>query len=151
MGTRTRSAPVAMAPGPVVAADLTVEVTTKATLPDRLWRSPVRAATFGSTLAGVVLVALGWVGVSGTRVVSHQLPWLVTSIAGLGLAALGQGVWVLSGRRTLGQGFVAVLPAPSRRAGADVQAADAPSERRDDGALVAVDGRVGLYHRLACP
>ena len=137
--------------GPVVVDDgLTVEVTTEASLPERLWDSPVRAGTFGSTLGGGALIALGWVGASGTRVISDQLPWLVTSIAGLGLAALGQGVWVLSGRRTLGRGFVAVLPAPSRRAGEPELEIDGRIEDPDDGALVAVDGRVGLYHRRAC-
>jgi hypothetical protein len=144
MGTVVESGPV------VVDDSITVEVTTETSLPESLWASPVRAGTFGSALAGGALIALGWVGASGTRVVSDQLPWLVTAIAGLGLAALGQGVWILSGRRTLGRGFVAVLPAPARRAEEAEPATDSRIERSDDGALVAVDGRVRLYHRRAC-
>jgi len=136
--------------GPVVHDDIRVEVTMGATLPERLWGTPVRAGTFASAIGGGALVAMGWVGASGTRVVSDQLPWLVTSIAGLGLAAFGQGVWILSGRRTLGRGFVAVLPAPARRADVAGPVTDAQTKRTDDGALVAVDGRVGLYHRTAC-
>jgi hypothetical protein len=137
--------------GPVaVRDDITVEVTTDTSLPERLWGTPARAGTFGSAIAGGALIALGWVGASGTRVVSDQLPWLVTSIAGLGLAALGEGVWILSGRRTLGRGFVAVLPAPTRRAADAEVATDGRIEDPDDGALVAVEGRVGLYHRRAC-
>jgi hypothetical protein len=137
--------------GPVVVDDgITVEVTTDTSLPERMWGTPVRAGTFGTALAGGALIALGWIGASGTRVVSDQLPWLVTSIAGLGLAGMGQGVWILSGRRTLGRGFVAVLPAPAGRANDAEPATDGRTQGPDDGALVAVDGRVGLYHRRAC-
>lgn len=154
MGTRsvpgTRPVPpVVLASGTAVDDDITVEVTGEASLPERLWGSPVRAGAFGSTLGGGALIALGWVGASGTRVVGDQLPWLVTSIAGLALAALGQGFWIMSGRRTLGRGFVAILPAPAHRGDDPALATDGLVEVPDD-ALVAVDGRVGLYHRRAC-
>ena len=153
---RTRSVPGTRSLPPVVpvsdsAGDdsITVEVTGAALLPLRLWDSPVRAGAFGSTLGGGALIAIGWVGASGTRVVGDQLPWLVTSIAGLALAALGQGFWIMSGRRTLGRGFVAILPAPARRGDDPARATVGLVEVPDD-ALVAVDGRVGLYHRPVC-
>src|SRR6266513_1033526 len=111
MGTRsvpeTRSVPPVVLAAPVD-DHITVEVVEEDLLPARLWGSAARAGAFSSTLGGGALIALGWVGASGTRVVGDQLPWLIASIAGLGLAALGEGVWIMSGRRTLGRGFVAV-------------------------------------------
>lgn len=139
-----------MAPAPAVGDDIRVEVTVEASLPECLWGSPVRAGAIGSTLGGGALIALGWIGASGTRVVSDQLSWAIASIAGLGLAALGQGIWIMSGRRTLGRGFVAVLPAPSHRNDHPAVPAGPSAEPFNDGALVVVEGRVGLYHRRAC-
>jgi len=148
MGTRT----VSVVPPLAAAADdsITVEVVGEESLPDHLWGPPARAAALGTTISGGALIALSWFGASGTRVVSHQLPWLIGSIAGLGVAALGEGLWLLSGRRSLGRGFVAVLPAPASRAGEAATAAECRPAGRADGDLVAIDGRAGLYHRPAC-
>ena len=135
-------------PAVVVPADDGIAVEWSEPLPQQLWAVPFRWMLLGSTVAGGVVIAVGWVSVSASRTASDQIGGLVAAVVGLGLAAVGQAVWIISGRRSLGRGMANVLPAPDRPA--EEHHLDRVSAA-DDGRLIVVQGGVGLYHRPGCP
>jgi hypothetical protein len=61
-----------------------------------------------NAIGGFVLI-LGWVGISGTARLSHQFAWLSLAIVGFLAAAVGNGIWLLAGRRTVGRRMQSLL------------------------------------------
>ena len=54
-----------------------------------------RALSVAATVAGVVLVILGWAGVSGTQYIAEQVPYVVSyGIGGLVLIVIGATLWL---------------------------------------------------------
>jgi protein-S-isoprenylcysteine O-methyltransferase Ste14 len=52
-------------------------------------------------LAGLVLLVLGWVAVSGKVTLSDQAPYVNIALAGLLLAGVGNALYLMATRRTL--------------------------------------------------
>ena len=52
-------------------------------------------------VVGLVLLALGWVAVSGKVTLSDQAPYLNIAVAGLLLAGVGNALYIMATRRTL--------------------------------------------------
>jgi hypothetical protein len=59
--------------------------------------------TTRTVLAGAVGVTVGWVGASGTALISRQLLWAAVSVAGVILAGMGMVSWLLAGLRVVYQ------------------------------------------------
>ena len=76
---------------------------------DRLVLAALQAIGFG-------LLALSWLGVSGTTTFSRQVAWVNVGGAGLLVVILGCALWVHRGRRRVGSrlGFAALLGRPQR-------------------------------------
>lgn len=68
---------------------------------------------------GFGLLAVSWLGVSGTTTFSRQVAWVNVGGAGLLAVILGCALWVHRGRRQVGSrlGFTALLRRPARQAG----------------------------------
>jgi hypothetical protein len=60
----------------------------------------VRIATLN--VVGLALVLSGWVLASGQLLFKHQVTGANVAIAGIVFAGVGDGLWLLSGRRALG-------------------------------------------------
>ena len=54
-------------------------------------------------VVGVVLLALGWLGVSGKVTLRAQAPYLNLALAGILLAGLGNALYIMALRRSLEQ------------------------------------------------
>jgi len=67
------------------------------------WSLAGVVAIYVTTGLGLALVAASWWGTSGTVVVHDELPWLQVGIVGLVVLGTGNGVWLLAGRRAVGQ------------------------------------------------
>ena len=54
-----------------------------------------RAAALALTIVGVVFLISGWVGVSGTAVLSEQAPYIVSgAVGGIFLLIVGATLWI---------------------------------------------------------
>jgi hypothetical protein len=123
------------------------------------------AAAIALLIAGAIAVIAGWIGATGTRLVSDQLSYIASSsLTGIFLLGLGSGLVLIDFmaeqqagneeiRRLLTsllaqQGHTGPSPAVSSRPGASapVGRADAPSSSK----LVAVKGGRKI-HRSDCP
>jgi hypothetical protein len=52
-------------------------------------------------VAGLALLVAGWVAVSGRVTLADQAPYLNLGLAGLLLAGIGNGLYIMATRRTL--------------------------------------------------
>ena len=52
-------------------------------------------------VVGLVLLAAGWVAVSGRLTLADQTPYLNLSVAGILLAGIGNALYLMATRRTL--------------------------------------------------
>jgi hypothetical protein len=113
--------------------------------PTALWgrRDVVQVAVVSSV--GVMLMAVAWYGSGDGRPLERQVPFLDLAVGGLLVAALGGGLFVLSGLRAVGARKAMV----KSRAG--LRAADRPAGdgRLAAGALVA-GAAMTRYHRPDC-
>jgi hypothetical protein len=107
-------------------------------------------------VGGFVIIA-GWLGTSGTSRLSVQFNWTSLAVLGFLLASIGNGSWLLSGRRAVGA-RLAELTAELHEELADDSAdgllpdvsASVPAQARHSGdSLVAVPG-TERYHSEAC-
>lgn len=59
-----------------------------------------RAAAVLLTIAGLLALLAGWIGVSGANAVVKQLPYIISGgIGGIALVAVGAALWVASDMR----------------------------------------------------
>jgi hypothetical protein len=59
-----------------------------------------RAAAVLLTVAGLICLLFGWIGVSGANAVVKQLPYIISGgIGGIALVAIGSALWVASDMR----------------------------------------------------
>jgi hypothetical protein len=96
--------------------------------------------------AGLLLVGASWWRVSGTGSVREQVGWMVAAIAGVGLAAMASGSWLLRGMQSVSAGRDLVLPSLTARRRSTART---PASAVDDAALVTVPG-TRRYHRADC-
>jgi hypothetical protein len=67
------------------------------------WRLRDLTRTTRTLLFGAVVVIAGWVGASGTPLISRQLAWAAVSVTGVSIAGLGMVSWLLGGLRVIHQ------------------------------------------------
>ena len=98
-------------------------------------------------VAGAVVVALAWNGVSTRARLDDQTGWITVGVAGFALAAAGQMVWIQRGRRAVAihaariQDDVAALISHQSR--------PQPVTGRAEGLVAAAGMR--HFHRSDCP
>ena len=92
---------------------------------------------------GLVLVAAGWWQMADLGVVRDQLTWFVVALAGLGVAGVTNGTWLLRGLRAV--------------TAARAEMTDALASRRTAAAPVSTNGAgyvaapaTARYHRSGC-
>lgn len=100
---------------------------------------------------GLVSITVSWYGISGSGDTSLQALWFNIGIAGAVISALGNGVWLLRGRRAVGDRRAALVslevPTPVTQA----RSVAAPSRAATDAhELVRVAGMTRV-HRVVCP
>lgn len=112
------------------------------------WRPAEAIWTTALNIVGAVVVFVGWLGVSGTARLSHQYGWTSVAVVGLVIAALGNGLWLLGGRRAVGVRRRRLLADPPRGAVDVTSAAVATSPPADDRLVTAP--AMTRYHRPGC-
>jgi len=92
---------------------------------------------------GFVLIAAGWWQLADLGIVRDQLAWFVVGLAGLGVAGVTNGIWLLRGQRAV--------------TAARQQMVDGLRARREAAAPVATNGSgyvaapaTARYHRSDC-
>lgn len=120
-------------------------------------RSPWRAGDLLSLAATVAIggaaLLVGWWGVSGEPRVTQQTPWLNVSIGGLVIAGVGNAVWLVTGRRAVGERRRRLLPDVADVLSSDTTdplwtSADGVADKRTS-PLVAIPGMT-RYHLASC-
>lgn len=114
--------------------------------PDLPWTARDLTALLRLGLLGVVVIAAGWIGGSGTVVLSRQAGWLGVAVLGTLMAGTAMVGWLLGGLRSvrqLKQQVVAELDArwPT--------AVTPPGVIVDLNGLVSIEG-ASRYHRAGC-
>ncbi len=112
------------------------------------WQPAELLAVLATTAVGLVVIAAGWIGVSGAVAPHKQMVWLDVAAAGVLVAGVGNGLWLLAGRRALGE--------RRRRITAAIAGDDAPAthaavilEVEQSDRLVAAQ-KMTRYHRDDC-
>lgn len=117
------------------------------------WRLSDAAIVSVSTFIGLATVIFGWYGVSGTDRLSAQMEWADAAVGGALVAATGNVMWILSGRRAVGLRRAAQTD--RLNAFVDAQAALPVVVDTQTAELMALTGFVvlrgmTLYHRPDC-
>lgn len=115
------------------------------------WTARSGYASLGLAIAGAVVVALCWYGGSDRRTAEDQAGWLIGSLLGTAVFALGGAVWVISGFRAVRHGM--------RDLAADKRAFALGGDRRDIRVESTSSAHAGLVigagmvraHRPDCP
>ena len=111
--------------------------------PVALWRRADLLLLFGALGAGLLLIAVGYWGVSGTRVFDDQVSSARLAAIGVLLAQAGIVRSVIAGRRALGRRLQSTLRQPTA-APATVGAGPQPA------AAPVAAGDMTRYHRPGC-
>lgn len=96
---------------------------------------------------GALALLVSWWGASGTALLTRQYAWTDLGIAGAVVIACGNGLWILTGRRAVGERRRRVLDAYAGLSSPDATTL-APVEQEANG-LVASPG-MRRYHRPGC-
>jgi len=116
-----------------------------------LWAAEDLIRLVLALLVGGIVVGVAWYICSGDARFNQQIGPLDAAVGGLIFAGGGNVMWLLRGRRALGERRRALMPdleAAILPAGSVRPVATSPSDPSD--LLVAGDGLV-RYHRAACP
>jgi hypothetical protein len=108
-----------------------------------LWRRADAVTVVGANALAAALLIFGWWGASRNLSVDRQLPWANLSAAGMIVAAIGNGLWIMAGRIAVGR--------RTRGLGAGDVASQVRRLTESQGAvtLVALPS-LSLYHREDC-
>jgi hypothetical protein len=109
------------------------------------WAGRDRVVAAAVCAFGFGLLAVSWLGVSGTTTFSRQVAWVNVGGAGLLAVVLGAALWVHRGRRLVGQrlGFDVSVRRPERDSG--------PARLAQAGDTFVSGAGMGRYHRPDCP
>ena len=66
------------------------------------WRPAHLVALYLCNLIGAMVLFTSWLETSGSVSLHGQVPWLDAGIAGVIVAAVGNLIWLLAGRRNVG-------------------------------------------------
>lgn len=114
--------------------------------PDLPWTARDLTALLRLALLGAVALAAGWIGGSGTVVLSHQAGWLGLAVVGNLTAGAAMVGWLLGGLRSVRQLKQDVVADLDGRWPASVTK---PRLTLDPTGLVNLDG-ASRYHRAGC-
>lgn len=67
------------------------------------WRLADMLSLYAMAGVGFVALIVAWWGVSGTTRLSHQMMWVNVGAAGLLIVGAGNCLWLLAGRRAVGE------------------------------------------------
>lgn len=67
------------------------------------WRESTLIKVVVTAIIGLVAIAAGWFGASGSTSVVRQTAWLEVAIAGFTVAAAGNCLWLLRARKAIGE------------------------------------------------
>ncbi|MBA0125745.1 hypothetical protein H0B56_09355 [Haloechinothrix sp. YIM 98757] len=97
--------------------------------PDWPWRDSDVVMVCLTTIVGAAAFAAGWFGATVSGTVHHQAAWLNLAVGGFATSAVGVSLWLMRGRRAVGERRVALVsidppdaeprPAPGRWPDAD--------------------------------
>jgi hypothetical protein len=108
------------------------------------WTPNDLLVTTGLVSVGVAFAVLGWSLASARAAVTDQVGLASLALVGVALAFVGQAVWLLRGRRAVGDRINHLLgPPPAAPANTTVGVREQSNE------LVAATG-LRLYHRRTC-
>ncbi|MDQ2651155.1 MAG: hypothetical protein M3Z03_16575 [Actinomycetota bacterium] len=113
------------------------------------WRLSEMLVLYGFTVASVVVMLVGWWGVSGTARLSHQVPWICVAVGGLILLGTGNSFWLLIGRRAVADRRRELLAAFAPFAADTGTATEVHLRNGAAPKPVAATG-MGHYHRPTC-
>ena len=114
----------------------------------RPWGPEMLIRVLSFNAVGLILAIAGWYNAAGSDRPRTQLTWIEVGVAGFAIAAVGDGMWVLRGRRALaaaardlfGPDLTELLPHARR---------EAVDEAVDADALLSAPGTI-RYHRPSC-
>ena len=114
-----------------------------------MWGSEDLLRWVALSFGGLVMVVAAWFVSSGEARFDRQMAMLNLAVGGAVVACVGHVVWVLEGRRAVGERRRALLgePLPSGGVGSEVDGRVAGCEV--DGLVAGVGTR--LFHRAGCP
>ena len=115
--------------------------------PTSPWRLGDVMSLGASLVIGVAAILVGWLGVSGEAATARQTGWLNVGIGGVVITGIGTAVWLMTGRRAVGERRRRLLP--------DAVASASPSDRPaplqpDVPETLVVIGGMTRYHRSTC-
>jgi hypothetical protein len=108
------------------------------------WSSEHVARLLVAELVGLVLVLVGWWQAAGSGSVRTGLAWLNLCLAGLVVAGVGNGLWLLRGRQVVTLARVEVLGVP-----ASAETPVVVPSSNGHGGLVSGSG-LARFHRPGC-
>jgi hypothetical protein len=100
---------------------------------------------YGFSAVGLGLLLLAWWGVSGTATTTHQIVWVNVAVVSVMVLGTGNCMWLLSGRRAVGERRQRVLAAFESVSVEPLEVAGPVGEDRP----VAANG-MRHYHRAGC-
>jgi hypothetical protein len=100
-------------------------------------------------LAGVIVLVIGWLGISDAVALERQTRWLAVSIVGLIVGGLGMVLWLLAGLTRVNRLRHAVVAAAERRVALAARAAAAPDAHAAPAGFGVAAG-MRRYHRSDC-
>ena len=114
-----------------------------------MWGSEDLLRWVALSVAGLVMVVAGWYVSSGEGRFGRQVGMLDLAVAGVVVACVGHVVWVLEGRRAVGERRRALLGEPLRSGGVGSEVDGRVAGCEVDGLVAGVGTR--LFHRAGCP
>lgn len=76
---------------------------------DLAWRDGDIALVVATALVGLIAILAAWFGASGSPTLTNQVAWLNLAVAGFAIFAIGNCLWLLRGRRAVGERRVALI------------------------------------------
>jgi hypothetical protein len=122
------------------------------TSPDRRsvpWQVGDLMLLYLTNVAGLLLIVVGWYEASGALSQDAQILWLDLGIVGVIVAGAGNVLWLLTGRRAVGELRRALTPALMARFAEPTGDSRAIDLETDSGQLV-TGAEMTRYHRADC-
>lgn len=119
--------------------------------PGWAWRDSDLVVVSITALLGLIAIIAAWFGASGSHSLTQQAMWLNLAVAGFAVSSVGLCLWLMRGRRAIGERRVALVsldPVEDEPASAPVRRPAAGSTASFD--LVRAPG-MRRVHDPACP
>ncbi|GAA5108238.1 hypothetical protein [Haloechinothrix salitolerans] len=111
------------------------------------WRDGDIITVAVTTAIGLFVLIGAWFGASGSGSVSQQMGWLNLGVAGVTVFAAGNALWLLRGRRAVGERRASLVWLDTDE---DEQAAPSRAVATESSHLVCIPGAARV-HRADCP